>query len=189
MAHHFIGDRSSMDKSISTACIEVEKKLVKLPPHLQNPLHTQTYKILSKVSFRILWKHYHRRTNNLVIYQGESMKTSYSGVYMNDNLEDSTTLNQELTNYRVFKYPEDRYILYGADLRFTTAKLYFQEPVGIQKVYSERFLQYCPLEVQGDHKYKLYLPDNKVNYYTYKDKELVEVSIDRTWFNLEFRRK
>jgi hypothetical protein len=117
------------------------------------------------------------------------MKTSYCGVYMNNDLQDSTTLDKELNSYRVFKYPHDQYLLNNTELTFTTARLYFQEPVGIQNVYSERFLQQCRLEDQGDHTYKLHLPDNKANYYTYKDRQLVAVAIERTWFNLEFRKK
>jgi hypothetical protein len=108
---------------------------------------------------------------------------------MNNNLEDSTSLNQERNNYHVFQFPQKNYILNNTELRFSTAKLYFQEPKGIQEVYSERFLQYCRLEAQEGHRYKLYLPDGKVNYYTYKEHELVKVDVERTWFNLEFRKK
>jgi hypothetical protein len=125
----------------------------------------------------------------VVVYAGESIESSYSGVYMNNDLEDSTSLNQAHNYYHVFQYPHNRYILERTDLRFSTAKLYFQEPRGIEEVYSERFLQYCRLEAQEDHQYKLYLPDGKINYYTYKDSELVKVDIERTWFNLEFRKK
>lgn len=165
------------------------KEIGEITASLTEYLHTQTYEILSSVSFRILWKRYHRTTNNLVVYAGGSMETSYSRVYMNNDLEDSTAINQEHNNYHVFQYPHKSYILYSTDLRFSTAKLYFQEPEGIQEVYSERFLQYCRLEAQEDHRYKLYLPDGKVNYYTYEDNELVKVVIERTWFNLEFRKK
>jgi hypothetical protein len=108
---------------------------------------------------------------------------------MNNDLEDSTTLHQENNNYQVFQFPQKNYMLHSTDLRFSTAKLYFQEPEGIQEVYSELFLQYCRLEPQEDHRYKLYLPDGKVNYYTYEDRQLVKVDIERTWFNLEFRKK
>lgn len=165
------------------------KEIGEVTASLTEYLHTQTYEILSNVSFQVLWKRYHRTTNNLVVYSGASMESSYSGVYMNNDLQDSTSLNQEHNNYHVFEYPRRRYILYSTDLRFSTAKLYFQEPEGVHEVYSERFLQYCKLEAQEDHTYKLYLPDNKVNYYTYEDDELVKVAIERTWFNLEIRKK
>ncbi|GJM29126.1 MAG: hypothetical protein DHS20C17_17610 [Cyclobacteriaceae bacterium] len=165
------------------------KEIGEISASLEESSYTETYTILSDVSFRILWKQYRRKTSNLVVYQGESMKTSYCGVYMNNDLQDSTAMHKEQNSYRVFKYPDGRYQLDNTELNFSTAKLYFQEPVGVQNVYSERFLQQCRLEAQGNHRYKLHLPDNKKNYYTYKDRQLVAVSIERTWFNLEFRKK
>jgi len=156
---------------------------------LTKSLHTQTYEILSDVTFKILWKSYHRKTSNLVVYEHETMKASYSGVYMNDDLEDSTRVNLQQNSYQGYKHPDDTFSFFDADLRFTTAKLYFQEPLGVKKVYSERFLQYCTLEALGDHKYKLNLPSGKTNYYTYVDSALAEVFIDRTWFDLKFRKK
>ena len=165
------------------------KEIGEISASLTETTYTKTYEILSDVSFKVLWKKYNRKTSNLVVYQEESVKTSHCGVYMNEDLQDSTTMAKVQNSYRVFKYPGDHYMLDDIELNFTTAKLYFQEPVGIRNVYSERFLQPCRLEDQGDHTYKLHLPDNKTNYYTYKDRQLVAVSIERTWFNLEFRRK
>jgi hypothetical protein len=107
---------------------------------------------------------------------------------MNNEMVDSSTVEQDINDYHAFKFPDDHFVLNHVDLRFTTAKLYFQEPLGIKRVYSERFLKYCPLEAQGDSRYKLHLPDNKVNYYIYKDEQLAAVLVERTWFNLEFRK-
>ncbi len=155
---------------------------------LKESQNTQTYKIQSDVSFRILWKNYRRKTSNTVTYRNEYLDTSYSGIYMNNEMVDSSTIEQGINDYRAFKFPDDRFVLNNVDLRFTTAKLYFQEPLEVKKVYSERFLQYCPIEALGDSRYKLHLPDDKVNYYTYKDDQLIAVLVERTWFNLEFRK-
>lgn len=165
------------------------KEIGEITASLTESTHTQTYEILSNVSFRVFWKRYHRTTHNLVVYAGGSMETSYSGVYMNNDLEDSTSLIQENNHYYVYQHPHTSYMLNSSDLTFSTAKLYFQEPQGIKEVYSERFLQHCRLEAQEGNRYKLYLPDGKVNYYTYEDSELVKVAIERTWFDLEFRKK
>jgi hypothetical protein len=107
---------------------------------------------------------------------------------MNNEMVDSSTIEQDINDYHAYKFPDDRFVVKNVDLRFTTAKLYFQEPLGVKKVYSERFLKYCPIEAQGDSRYKLHLPDKKINYYTYKDDQLIAVMVERTWFNLEFRK-
>ena len=164
------------------------KEIGEVTATLKKSLNTQIYKIQSDVSFRILWKHYRRKTNSTVTYRDEFVETSYLGIYMNNEMVDSSTVEQDINEYHAFKFPDDHFVLNQVDLRFTTAKLYFQEPLGIKRVYSERFLKYCPLEAQGDSRYKLHLPDNKVNYYIYKDEQLAAVLVERTWFNLEFRK-
>ena len=123
------------------------------------------------------------------MYENEAVKTSFLGIYMNNDLEDSSSINLDQNKYNCYRYPDDRFALNSTELLFTTAKLYFHEPVGIQRIYSERFLQYCSLEPKGNHKYKLNLPNGRVNYYTYGDDKLVEILVDRTWFNLEIRQK
>ena len=164
------------------------KEIGEITATLKESLNTKTYKIQSDVSFHVLWKRYRRKTSNTVTYRNESLETSYSGIYMNNEMVDSSTIEQDINDYHAFKFPDDRFVVNNVDLRFTTAKLYFQEPLGVKRVYSERFLKYCPIEAQGDSRYKLHLPDKKVNYYTYKDDQLIAVLVERTWFNLEFRK-
>ena len=149
----------------------------------------QTYEILSDVSFKILWKRYNRKTINLVTYENEAMKTSFSGVYINSDLEDSAVMNLDQKKYHCYRYPDENFVLHEAQLDFTSVMLYYQEPVGIEQVYSERFLEYCNLEAMDDQKYKLYLPNGTVNYYTYGEGMLQEIFVDRSWFNLRFQRK
>ena len=164
------------------------KQIGEISASLVESEHTETYEILSDVTFKVLWKSYNRKTSHLVVYEHESLTSSSSGVYMNDDLEDSAALNLDYKTYHCFRFPDDRFILSDEGVQFTTAKLYFQEPVGVSQVYSERFLLYCTLEPEGKHRYKLSLPGGKTNYYTYEDNNLSEVYIDRTWFNLEFKK-
>lgn len=148
-----------------------------------------TYEVVSEVNFQILWKNYHRKTTNSATYRLQGLQESLSEVYMNNDLEDSSTMIFVKDQYDCYRHPNETFAFSHNGLQFTTVKLYFQEPVGINQVYSERFLEYCPLEFTGDHKYKLYLPNGKINYYTYANNSLVEVFVDRTWFNLKFARK
>ena len=150
---------------------------------------TQTYQVFSDVKFKVLWKNYHRTTTHHVIYENEFLKTSLSNVSMNNELEDSARMNFNQDAYDCYRYPDKEYSADHGEINYTTARLYFDEPVGIKNIYSERFLAFCPLESLGDHKYKLYLTNGKENYYTYSDGILTEVFVDRTWFNLTFRQK
>ncbi|MTI39160.1 DUF6134 family protein [Fulvivirga lutimaris] len=148
-----------------------------------------SYLVVSDVTFKVLWKSYNRKTEHNLIIENDRIKKSYSGIYMNKNKEDSASMEYLNNNYKCFKFPNKHFNLVNADISYFSAKMYFEEPVHIKSVFSERFLEYCPLEALGDHKYKLSLPNGKDNIYTYVDGKLVEVYVDRTWFSLKFEKE
>ncbi len=147
---------------------------------------THTYEVISNVDFRVLWKDYNRKTSNKVVYHDDMLQSSYNSVYMNDEMEDTSAIRHHQEKYHCFRYPEEKIEEPESKVEYSTVKLYFAEPVGITSIYSERFLAYCPLEKIGDQKYKLSLPNGKENHYTYANNKLVEVFVDRSWFDLKF---
>ncbi|HNP17232.1 MAG TPA: hypothetical protein PKL31_02255 [Fulvivirga sp.] len=151
--------------------------------------NTETYKVVSEVNFKVLWNHYNRKTDNLAIFENGILQKSHSGIYMDHELEDSASMVLNNNKYSCFRYPDKTTIFSDSLLQFTSVKLYYTEPIGYEKIYSERFLDYCRVEKLGNHKYKIFLPNGKQNIYTYVDGILTEVFVDRTWFNLRFQRK
>lgn len=147
-----------------------------------------SYLVISDVTFKVLWKSYNRKTEHNLIIENDRIKKSYSGIYMNQNKEDSASMEYLNKAYKCYKYPDEHFELSDIDISYFSAKMYFEEPTNITSVFSERFLEYCPLEPLGDHKYKLSLPNGKDNIYTYADGKLVEVYVDRTWFSLKFQK-
>ncbi len=148
----------------------------------------QTYDIVSEVNFKVLWKKYNRKTKNFIRYKGNKILESYSGIYMNDVLEDTASMIMSKGQYNCFIQPDKNFIMKDIHIDYLAAMLYFQEPKKVTQVYSERFLKYCKLEAKGNGKYVIYLPNGKENIYTYKNGKLIEVFVDRTWFNLRFKR-
>ena len=145
------------------------------------------YDVVSDVSFRIIWK-YNRISGLHVTYINNMLESSLSTAAINDKLKELSRVTKSGSQYDCFIYPNDSFQL-KPDINFSTVRLYFEEPVGISKIYSESFLDFGTLESLGDHVYKLTLPDESINYYTYKNGELTEVSVNRTLFNLTFKRK
>jgi len=148
-----------------------------------------SYLVLSDVTFKVLWKSYNRTTEHNLLIQDNRIKKSYSGIYMNNTKEDSAAMEYLDKTYKCYEFPDNHFELEDLDITYFTAKMYFEEPTNIKSVFSERFLEYCPLEALGDHKYKLSLPNGKDNIYTYANGELMEVYVDRTWFNLKFKKQ
>ncbi len=151
--------------------------------------NTETYKVVSEVNFKVLWNHYNRKTDNLAIFENGILQKSHSGVYMDHELEDSASMVLNNDKYSCYRYPDKTSTFSDSLLQFTSVQLYYKEPIGFDKIYSERFLDYCRVEKLGNHKYKIHLPNGKQNIYTYVDGILTEVFVDRTWFNLRFQRK
>lgn len=145
----------------------------------------EEFNVIADVTFRVVFK-YNRQTKLEVSYQEDRLNASTSKTVMNEELKELSKLEQTGNHYKCFKHPDESFEL-QSPIHFTAVKLYFEEPVGIDKVFSESFLAYCDLQNMGDHRYKLTLPGKRVNYYTYKDNKLVHVTIDRTWFDLTFR--
>ena len=149
-----------------------------------------SYLVISDVTFKVLWKSYNRKTEHNLLIENDRIKKSYSGIYMNKNKEDSASMELINNTYKCYKYPDKNFDLSNADISYFSAKMYFEEPVNIKSVFSERFLEYCPIEALGNHKYKLSLPNGKDNIYTYDaEGKLMEVYVDRTWFSLKFEKQ
>jgi hypothetical protein len=50
---------------------------------------------------------------------------------------------------------------------YNLCSLYFYEPEGRKKIYSDSFGKFIPISIQKNHRYKLQLPEGKENIYDY----------------------
>lgn len=145
------------------------------------------YDIKSEVHFKVLWKKYHRTTDNELVHKGDQILSSYSNIRMNDVLEDSAALHlNKKGEYEIYIEPEREVEMDNISIIFPAALLYFKEPKGVNEIFSERFLEHCSIKSKSEGKYVLELPNGKENVYTYVNGELQEVFVDRNWFNLRF---
>ncbi len=147
--------------------------------------HVCRYDVTSFASFRVILK-YERKTSMKVSYRHNILETGESKTYMNGELEESSLTRRSHNAYVGLTLGGDTLHL-PHPIRYSTAMLYFQEPVGVREVYAESYLALCPMEPAGKNRYKLTLPGGKINYYTYKGGVLTEVLVERSWFNIYFR--
>lgn len=71
-------------------------------------------------------------------------------------------------------------------IRYNTLLLYTNIPYNINKVYSGNFQQLIDIKKIAENKYRLTLPDGKVNDYTYKNGICTRVEIVRPLFTIQF---
>ena len=72
----------------------------------------------------------------------------------------------------------EEFKLENKEISYCTVDLYFNEPKGIDAVFSSMFADFLKLEEIEPNRYKLSSPKSKDTYYTYKNGELILVEID-----------
>ena len=145
------------------------------------------YSMISYSSFTHLW-HREVRTVARTRYVASKVSACLTTVHVNDALRDSSVLTP-IGGRGLYVVHPDR--VYGAELPqnpWTTARMYYEEPVGQDSVFVESELFECPVERIAPGEYILKLPNKEKNHYVYRDGVLQEIRVDRGWLGLVFRR-
>lgn len=111
----------------------------------------------------------------------------YTSMHINGSLRDSSLMRPNGTRPDCYVHPDERFTA-GAIDPWCTARLYFEEPVGRERIFVESVLRNCPLEKVGEGEYRLEMPGRKVNTYRYRNGKLQEVLVDRPLIKLVFKR-
>ena len=168
-----------------------------------------------KLEYSIMWKgdsigyilinrtltdstEYHRVrsvSNFRVIF---SFTTGYSGetLYKNGKLIKSSalnTMNGDVNGSALVEWLNDEYLMiidgekktWTEPVTSTVGLLYFQEPRGLNEVFSERHGRYLKIENNGDN-YVLTKPDDRINTYTYENGRCTKVEINNLLTNFSF---
>ncbi len=71
---------------------------------------------------------------------------------------------------------------------YTTASLYYYEPINYTQVYSEKFQKMIPIKPAGNNRYVLELPNGNKAYYSYANGTCSLVEAETDWAKLKFVR-
>ena len=144
------------------------------------------YEMRSNSVTRVIWQH---EVNTMVRtrYIGGAIASCYSYVKVNGSVRDSSHMDLSVPSPVCFLYPRGSTEC-AADVQWTTARMYFEEPVGQPKIFVESMLRHCTLQRTAEGVYTLTFPNNDRNHYTYRNGQLQEILVERTFFDLVFRR-
>lgn len=140
-----------------------------------------TYSIQTNLSFRLLEKYD-------VNYQ---LSSSYKNNYLiesalknivNDKLEDDVHLKWDGVQYtgQANKKP----ISFKERIKYSIAKLYFHEPVGLERIFSEKYTDFKKLKTQAANEYVLHLEDGNKTHYKYVNGVCTEVTSNKSFFKI-----
>ncbi len=116
------------------------------------------------------------------IYVKEKLIESTNKTYKNGDIHSSTTVKWSNGQYTIIK--NDQTTSLDSPITFTSAALYFSEPSGMNRVFSESAGFYNKIEKNDTHNYSVINADNHhVSHYTYKGGTPTKVEIEHPVFN------
>jgi len=144
------------------------------------------YIMSSYAEVMVLWKQV-VRTVGMTEYVNGTMTACHSSFRFNDSLKDSSNLVTRHGVTRGYVHP-GRTMQEANRNPWSTARLYYEEPKGQTSIFVESVLHDCPLQHTAVGTYTLTMPDRKINHYVYRNGVLQEIRIERSFFDLVFRR-
>jgi hypothetical protein len=152
---------------------------------MRMPTATGTvYTMTSHCELDIIWSQVVRSSARAEYIDG-ALTSCHTSMRVNDSVRDSSSMMKGVD--QCFVHPKTAFTCTRAT-QWTTSRMYFEEPVGQPIVFVESVLQDCPLVRSAPGTYTLTFPNGNVNHYVYKAGILQEIRVDRSFFDLVFRR-
>lgn len=165
--------------------IERGNKLIGQVLALKHSVGERTnYVMTSRAEFSLAWKHV-VSTHGTTEYRNNEIYACTTAVSVNNALRDSSHMARGSDH--CFVYPEAPFRC-DRNTNWTTARMYFEEPLHQKHIFVESALRSLILQPQGEGRYLLYFPNGNTNLYVYKGGKLHEVHVKRTLVDLVFRR-
>lgn len=81
---------------------------------------------------------------------------------------------------------DDNKMVVANNIEIATANLYYTEPVNYKEVFSEKFQKMVPVQLTGNKRYTLSLPNGNKTSYSYANGKCKLVEADTDWASLKF---
>ncbi len=145
-----------------------------------------TYAVSSYSELEIVMKQVVRSTMALEYRAGRPF-AGFTSLHLNGSLRDSSFMRNMAGTLNCFVHPKEHFTMKEPNA-WSTARMYFEEPVGQSTVFVESVMRDCPLTRTAEGVYVLSMPGKKSNIYRYKDGLLQAVEVDRMFVKLVFKR-
>jgi hypothetical protein len=143
------------------------------------------YSGLSNVNYKILFS-FHISFDYQTNFNSQGMYSSSSFKYvMNDDVKEANWIRCSTQECYVYEDDEVSKII-TAPSNMTAMQLYFQEPKNGDHVFSERFCDSYPVELEG-LAYKIDFPGGSTNKYYYKNGLCYQIEIDTLISKMVFK--
>lgn len=142
------------------------------------------YRMTSHAEFSLVWKQTIRTTLSTE-YRNGRLSNCHSAVSVNNAIRDSSHMASG--GDRCYVHPDPPFMC-ERSTQWTTARMYFEEPVGQSLVFVESALRDLPLRRTEEGTYLLVFANGNSNTYVYREGVLQEVHVKRPFAGLVFKR-
>jgi hypothetical protein len=142
-------------------------------------------KLNSEVKIRFVFQFVVRTIEESIFHEGNLVYASQFRKLNGDVKEDKVT---KLTSrgYEVYK-GQDTQTLPLLRIGRNILRLYFEEPLAGENIYSDAFQQFIKVEKIADGGYRMNLPDGNSSTYYYKKGRCTNVKIDHRYYSAELQ--
>lgn len=135
--------------------------------------------IQSTTNAKILAFSIHVESDTKIIKGNEIMTEGIAYRHANRGAEDVHATTRRVANKKYERNRNDKKsFLENTDISFCVADLYFKEPKGLSKIYSNMWAEMIDIKSLGSGVYQVTAPDKKKSLYTYKNSKLVTIELD-----------
>lgn len=146
--------------------------------------------IRSKTDAKILAFSIHVESDTKITKGNEIMTEGIAYRHANRGAEDVHASTKRVANKKYERNKNDKKsILENTDITFCVADLYFKEPKGLTKIYSNMWAEMVEIKNLGNGVYQVTTPDKKKSLYTFKNSKLVVIELDTPAGKIVSRRK
>ncbi len=135
--------------------------------------------IQSTTDARIFAFSIHVESDTKITKGNEIMTEGIAYRHANRGAEDVHASTKRVSNKKYERTRNDKKtFLENTEITFCIADLYFKEPKGLSKIYSNMWAEMVAVKNLGNGVYQITAPDNKKSLYTYKNSKLTTIELD-----------
>lgn len=143
-----------------------------------------TYSVQTNLSFRLLEK-YDVNYQLSSSYKNNLLIESALKNIVNGKLEEDVHIKWDGAQY--IGQANKKSISFKEKIKDSIAKLYFHEPAGLERVFSEKYIAFQKLKTQAASEYVLHLEDGNKSHYKYINGVCTEVTSSKSFFKIQFK--
>ncbi|MDB5273893.1 MAG: hypothetical protein JWO58_2260 [Chitinophagaceae bacterium] len=143
-----------------------------------------TYSVQTNLSFKLL-ETYDVNYQLSSTYKNNYLVESALKNMVNGSLQDNVHIKWDGTQYT--GQANQKNILIKEKINQSIAKLYFQEPVDVKRVFSEKYMSFENITTDTPGDYVLHLGDGNKSHYIYNNKVCTDVISTKSFFKIQFK--